>query len=157
MVSLAYPNVNRHIYPVPTYTLPYQMTNEVPNQSTQLDQVIEDTEDKVASRGRLSAPPPYSEEDTSFTSNNNASITSKKASPSLLLEVALGYKLAKNLTEMRQKRKEVRLQKVHDAWMKLGINTRLIASQGGELPPHFWNPPNYGPEEMNARLTRMGI
>lgn len=103
----------------------------------------------------MNSPPPYSKEDPN-TNNNKVSIASKKT-PSLLLEVALGHRLAKNITQKREKRKEVRLQKVHEAWMKLGINTRLIASQGGELPPHFWNPPNYGPEEMNARLTQLGL
>jgi hypothetical protein len=94
----------------------------------------------------------------SLLSSQPAKSTKKsKKEHSLLLEVAVGYRLAKTLTEKRCRRKEVRLEKVHDAWMRLGVDTRSIERQGGRLPPHFWNPPNYGPEEMDARLAQLGL
>ena len=83
--------------------------------------------------------------------------TTSTKEPSLLLEVAVGYRLAQTIAQRVYKRRQDRLQRAHDAWMRLGVDTRLIVRQGGTLPPHFWSPPHYGPEEMNARLRRLAL
>jgi hypothetical protein len=81
----------------------------------------------------------------------------KKKEPSVLLEVAVGHRLAQSITNKREVRRQAKLERVHDAWMRLGVDTRQVMAQGGQLPPHFWNPPYCGPQEMNDKLAQLAL
>lgn len=70
--------------------------------------------------------------------------------PPLIMELFMGNKLATKLCKRREQKRLERLEEVHDAWARLGLDTR---SGNQPLPPHFWNPPMYDAAEMNRRLA----
>lgn len=76
-----------------------------------------------------------------------------------MLDLIVGQSMAKKITKERDLRRQQRLEKVHDAWLKFGLDTRRIVADGclDRLPPHFWSPPRYDAEEMNRRLRGLGI
>lgn len=74
--------------------------------------------------------------------------------PPLMMELIMGSKLATKLQKRREKKRMERLEEVHDAWLRLGLDTRAIVQSGDQpLPPFFWNPPMYDAAEMNRRLA----
>lgn len=74
--------------------------------------------------------------------------------PPLMMELIMGNKLATKLYNRREKKRMERLEEIHDAWLRLGLDTRAIMQNGHQrLPPYFWNPPMYDAEEMNRRLA----
>ncbi|PWN38243.1 uncharacterized protein FA14DRAFT_24411 [Meira miltonrushii] len=70
--------------------------------------------------------------------------------PPLIMELIMGHKLAIKLCKRREQKRLERLEEVHDAWARLGLDTR---TGNQPLPPHFWNPPLYDAAEMNRRLA----
>jgi hypothetical protein len=190
-MSLSYPNVNRHIFaptpaangPISSNTACDATVRSVSPQQPPVQEVCPGVEGKR----RISAPPPYAEEDPKTQPGgivgSKVSAACKCCLPGafsltillysplsftrlqklaqgqipLLLEVAVGHKLASTLTQKFQSRRLARLEKAHDGWMRLGVDTRLIMSQGGQLPPFFHSPPHCGPQEMSARMAQMGF
>ncbi|KAE8233611.1 hypothetical protein CF326_g1339 [Tilletia indica] len=70
--------------------------------------------------------------------------------PSLLSLAFLGSTRALARARARAEGKAAHLEELHDAWMKLGVNTRELLARGGEgaLPPFFEHPPRCGLGEM---------
>ncbi|UZJ51385.1 hypothetical protein CBS101457_000705 [Exobasidium rhododendri] len=162
MVSHSYPNVNRHIFAsIPArnvFTLTHSYHDEATLKVTsQPSSTDPEGIAGVEGQRRISAPPPYSEDDPVAQAGTFTSKALTKKQPSLLLEVAIGHRMASHLTQKRENRRLARLEKVHGAWMRLGVDTRQIMSQGGRLPPYFMNPPQCGPQEMNDQMTQMGF
>ncbi|KAE8213627.1 hypothetical protein CF327_g2888 [Tilletia walkeri] len=88
----------------------------------------------------------------STTSNTRPAATTQitPAKPSLLSLAFLGSTRALARARARAERKAAHFEQLHDAWMKLGVNTRELLARGGEgaLPPFFEHPPRCGLGEM---------
>lgn len=74
--------------------------------------------------------------------------------PSAFAIAFLGRKRALERARQRAERRAARLEEIHEAWGRLGINTRELLTRGGKsaLPPHFKNPPLCTWEEMMAQV-----
>lgn len=49
------------------------------------------------------------------------------------------------------------IQKAHDGWLKLGIDTRQMLDNGEKLPPGFMKPPTATTEEWIKRIEEILI
>ncbi|KAE8266767.1 hypothetical protein A4X09_0g5588 [Tilletia walkeri] len=98
-----------------------------------------------------SSPSSFSSRSTTPSSTRSAATTQiTPAKPSLLSLAFLGSARALARSRARAERKAAHLEELHDAWMKLGENTRELLARGGEgaLPPFFEHPPRCGLGEM---------
>ncbi|CAD6884332.1 unnamed protein product [Tilletia controversa] len=98
----------------------------------------------------LTLPP--SPSSTSSTSRTTTEINPTK--PSLLSLTFLGTTRAHARARRQAERKAAHLEELHDAWARLGLNTREMLARGGvgALPPYFSHPPRCELGEMVARL-----
>lgn len=62
----------------------------------------------------------------------------------------MGPKLASARAEAKAARRAAELERIHDAWARLGIDTRAALRNGEKLPPFFESPPHCGPQQMEA-------
>ncbi|KAK0570284.1 hypothetical protein OC861_000027 [Tilletia horrida] len=74
--------------------------------------------------------------------------------PSALAIAFLGHKRAYDRARRRAERRTARLEEIHNAWARLGVNTRELLARGGKsaLPPYFKSPPRCTWEEMMAQV-----
>jgi len=72
------------------------------------------------------------------------------ATPSKLATALLGSKLATARAEAKAARRTAELERIHDAWANLGLDTRAAMRNVEKLPPFFESPPRCGPQQMEA-------
>ncbi|KAE8216946.1 hypothetical protein CF319_g8847 [Tilletia indica] len=114
---------------------------------------------QLSVNARIVPPSPPSSTGTSSSSSSRSTTSSTRSAattqitptkPSLLSLAFLGSTRALARSRARAERKAAHLEELHDAWMKLGVNTRELLARGGEgaLPPFFEHPPRCGLGEM---------
>ncbi len=74
--------------------------------------------------------------------------------PTKLAAALLGKDKAAKWQQSKADKKAQAIERAHDGWLRLGVDTREIQKQGGKLPPSFLNPP---PADMEERLRAMGV
>ncbi|KAK0543041.1 hypothetical protein OC846_001481 [Tilletia horrida] len=74
--------------------------------------------------------------------------------PSLLSVALFGARRANARAQRRAERRAAHLDELHDAWARVGINTRERLARGGldALPPFFEHPPRCGFQQMLDEL-----
>ncbi|CAD6889593.1 unnamed protein product [Tilletia caries] len=96
--------------------------------------------------------PPSPTSSSTTTNTSTTEITPTK--PSLLSLTFLGTTRAHARARRQAERKAAQLEELHDAWARLGLNTREMLARGGvgALPPYFNHPPRCELGEMVAQL-----
>ncbi|KAL9933388.1 hypothetical protein V8E36_007564 [Tilletia maclaganii] len=75
--------------------------------------------------------------------------------PSRFTRALLGSTRAQAWAQQQAQRRAARWEECHDAWARLGIDTRAMLAEGGEaaLPPFFEHPPRCNMDEMIAQMS----
>ncbi|KDN50417.1 hypothetical protein K437DRAFT_67198 [Tilletiaria anomala UBC 951] len=102
--------------------------------------------------GLVLAPPDYRRAQQAWIEEYSNKLSNK---PSKISNFFLGRVKAQDRQTRKNAQAADAVQRAHDAWLRIGVDTRQIEQQGGKLPPFFLNVPQKNCEEWHDEVVRL--